>query len=702
MANGNRQLILGVGALAFLTAGCGATSSAEHPASAGDGGNSSFVVVANGPVSVPARTMLRPGDVAGTTAPTMRERGQTPIVGLPAQAEVARPTSAFTGPQAPISFGKAFDGIGVGLASFVPGVMPPDTTGAVGKDHYVQMVNAAYAVFNKETGALMAGPFDIKSLFKDLPDSNGIDLCKTNNNGDPSIVYDHLVDRWVLTQFAWSNTIANGFFECVAVSKTGNPTGEYWAYSFKYDTLFVDYPKVALWTDAYYVTYALYDVPGATGKFQGARICALDRTAMINGNRPVRSACLDRPKDENLLLTATLDGRTLPPSGSPAFAYGLKDVTSLNLYRLRVNWTGTGTLQLVGDPVKLTVQPFTAVCDDPAGSCVDQPNTAQTLDALAGRPMDRFAYRNFDTHESLVANHTVGASGAAGVRWYEIRNPSGTPTVYQQGTVTPDAKYRWMGSIAMDKFGNMAVGYSLGSSSLPPSIAVSGRLQADPVGTMPQGETSMLDGSGVQEGSVHAWRWGDYSSMTVDPVDECTFYYTNQYLRTTGNFNWSTKIRSFSFPGCVQAADFTISATPVTMSLGQGGSSQSVIATTKVGPASNVTLAATISPSGAGITATLDKTFVAAGDTAVLTVTTSATATAGSYSVTVTGTGPDGAPVHTAAVTLTVSSPPAPTPAKSGGCSSTGSAAGSVLPLLAFILVWRRRRTGAGTGSARP
>ena len=694
MANGNPKFTLGAWALAFLATGCGGTASPQGSAPAESSGARSFVTVANGPVSVLPQTLLRASDLPTTASPKVRGRGQTPVPGAVFQDGDVRSTPAFTGLQAPIPFSTPFDGIGVGLGNFTSRWMPPDTTGAVGRNHYVQMVNVSYAVFDKVTGALLAGPFDIQSLFKNLPDPTNSDLCRTNNDGDPAIVYDHIADRWVLTQFAWTKDIAKGFFECVAVSKTPDPRGEYWAYSFRYETLFVDYPKVALWPDAYYATYAIYDKPGSTGNLVGARICALDRKAMLNGST-ARSVCLpDRPASEGLLLTATLEGNTPPPTGSPAFAYGLGgDGKYLNLYRIRLNWDPSASIQLEGARVELPVETFSSlVCTEALGwpNCVPQPGTSTKLDAMPGRPMDRFAYRNFDTHQSLVANHTVGASGPAGVRWYEIRDPSGTPVVHQQGTVTPDATYRWMGSIAMDKFGNMAVGYSVGSASMAPGIAVSGRLSTDPPGTMPQGETILQAGSGVQTGTdpeVDYTRWGDYSSMTVDPVDECTFYYTNEYLKTTGGNNWSTKIGKFSFPGCGQPPDFSITATPASMSITQGGSAQSAISTKQVGSASTVSIAATISPSGTGITATLDKTFVAAGESATLTVTTSSSASAGSYTVTVTGTGPDGAPVRTTPVTLVV----AAAPSGGGGCSSTGGAEGSILPLLALILLRRRR-----------
>jgi hypothetical protein len=165
--------------------------------------------------------------------------------------------------------------------------------------------------------------------------------------------------------------------------------------------------------------------------------------------------------------------------------------------------------------------------------------------------MYRLAYRNFGTHESLVVNHsvTVGSNKgtSVGIRWYEIRDPNGTPTVFQEGTFAPDSSFRWMGSIAMDNVGDIALGYSLSSSSVFPSIAYTGRVPTDPLGTM-EGENIVKAGGGSQVKSFI--RWGDYSAMVIDPVDDCTFWYTTEYIASTGSFNWSTEITSFKFPRC--------------------------------------------------------------------------------------------------------------------------------------------------------
>jgi hypothetical protein len=202
-------------------------------------------------------------------------------------------------------------------------------------------------------------------------------------------------------------------------------------------------------------------------------------------------------------------------------------------------------------PTNISVAAFTAACNG-GGACIPQPGTSQKLDSLADRLMYRLAYRNFGTHESLVVNHSVAVGGrgqnkSVGVRWYELRNPNGAPAVFQQGTFSPDSTYRWMGSIAMDKVGNMALGYSASSSGLLPSIRYTGRLVTDPLGTM-QTENTIKAGAGSQQRNLN--RWGDYSSMAVDPVDGCTFWYTNEYLKANGTFNWSTQIASFKFPSC--------------------------------------------------------------------------------------------------------------------------------------------------------
>ncbi len=238
----------------------------------------------------------------------------------------------------------------------------------------------------------------------------------------------------------------------------------------------------------------------------------------------------------------------LPTWTSPNFLLNF-GTNSLNLWKFHVDWANTANTTLTG-PTSIPVAAFATACG--GGTCIPQPGTSQKLDSLADRLMYRLAYRNFGDHEALVVNHSVKVSGnkkseVDGVRWYELRSPSTTPTVFQQGTFSPDSNNRWMGSIAMDKVGNMALGYSVSSGSVFPTVTYTGRAASDPPGTM-SAEAVLQNGTGSQTRSLN--RWGDYSAMVIDPVDQCTFWYTTEYLKQNGTFNWSTRIGSFKFLNC--------------------------------------------------------------------------------------------------------------------------------------------------------
>src|SRR5712671_3727307 len=274
--------------------------------------------------------------------------------------------------------------------------------------------------------------------------------------------------------------------------------------------------------------------------------------------------------------------------------------------------------------------------------------------------MYRLAYRNFGSHESLVVNHSVVAGSSGGVRWYEIQNPGGTPVVAQQSTFAPDSSYRWMGSIAMDQSGDMALGYSVSSSSVSPSVRFTGRVPTDPASTM-ETEVSAVAGSGSD--STGLTRWGDYSAMTVDPVDDCTFWYTTEYMKTTGTFNWNTRIANFKFPGCggTSTPDYTVSASPSSLTITQGGNGTSTITVTSLnGFNSATTLSATGLPSGVTAAFSTNPVTPPANGTATstLTLTASATATTGAATVTITGT--SGSTTHTTSIALTVNAAATP------------------------------------------
>lgn len=437
--------------------------------------------------------------------------------------------------------GLNFAGVGNGDYGFAPNAAPPDTNGAVGATQYVQWVNESFAVFDKTTGALVKGPVAGNQLFQGLGPTHP---CFVNNDGDPIAQYDKLAGRWVLTQF--SVTGGPPFYQCVAVSQTSDATGAYNVYAFS-EPNFNDYPKLGVWPDAYYVTFNMF----SGNSFVGARACAFDRSAMLAGGTATQ-ICFQLSSSFGSLLPSDLDGATAPPAGSPNFLLNF-GTNSLNLWKFHVDFVTPANSTLAG-PTNIGVASFSTACG--GGTCVPQPSTSQKLDSLGDRLMYRLAYRNFASavpaHESLVVNHSVFVSKARNkevdaVRWYEIRNPNGTPTVFQQGTFAPDSTTRWMGSIAMDKVGDIAVGYSASSSSVFPSIRYTGRLPGDPLGTL-EAETTLQAGNGSQLPNLN--RWGDYSAISVDPVDDCTFYYTTEYLKASGTFNWSTRIGSFKFPGC--------------------------------------------------------------------------------------------------------------------------------------------------------
>ncbi len=548
-----------------------------------------------------------------------------------------------------------FEGLGNASLGFTVNSAPPDTNGAVGATQYVQWVNSSFAVFNKSTGALVSGPIAGNTLWSGFGGG-----CQTNNDGDPVVLYDKAAQRWVFSQFSVSTT---PFLQCVAVSTTSDATGTFNRYSFQYSG-FDDYPKMGVWPDAYYVTFNMFNAAGTS--FLGADACAYDRTKMLAGQAATQ-VCFQQGSSIGGLLPADLDGNTAPPAGSPNYLMFF-GTNNLNLFKFHVNFTTPASSTFTG-PTVIPVTAFSPLCG--GGTCVTQPGTTNKLDSLADRLMFRLAYRNFGSHESLTVNHSVTVGSSGGVRWYEIQNPAGTPVVAQQSTFAPDTNFRWMGSLAMDQSGDMALGYSVSSATVSPSIRFTGRTPADPVNTM-EAETSIVTGTGSQNGTLT--RWGDYSAMTVDPVDDCTFWYTQEYMKTTGTFNWNTRIANFKFPGCGGAVtpDYTLSASPTSLTIVQGTSGSSTIT---VNPTGGFTGSVTLSASGlpAGVTATFG-TNPTTGSS-VMTLTASGTATTGTSSVLVTGT--SGALTHTTSVSLTVNAAATPNFSLSASPSSLSVTQGS-------------------------
>jgi len=425
-------------------------------------------------------------------------------------------------------------------------VAPPDTTGDVGPNHYVQWVNLRYSVYTLTRDA--SNNITAFNLVSGFP-KNGNTLwqgfggrCQSDNDGDPIVQYDQLADRWILTQFAVS---ATPYTQCVAVSTSPDPTGTYFRYAFSYSRNFNDYPKMGVWPDAYYITYNMFR-NGAS--FVGNQVCALERAQMLVGG-VARQACASTSTSHHSLEPADLEGTTLPPAGSPNFLMSLTS-TSVNFWRFAVNWSaGTGTL--TGPTAVSGVAAYSRACG--GGVCIPQPGTTNQLDSLADRLMYRLSYRNLGTREALVINHSVTSGTGVGIRWYELTNATGqtlasaAPVLRQQGTFAPTNDFRWMGSAAMDKTGGIAVGYNISSSSVVPSIRYAYRGPADPLGTLGN-ETTILVGSGIQTATLT--RWGDYSTISVDPVDDCTMVFTSQFQPANGNFNWNTYIHSFKLSTC--------------------------------------------------------------------------------------------------------------------------------------------------------
>jgi hypothetical protein len=540
-----------------------------------------------------------------------------------------------------------FDGVGNGFTgpqgTFTVNAAPPDTNGAVGPQDFVQTVNTDFAVFNKDpsrgtVGSVRFGPVQINTLWSGFGGN-----CQADNDGDPIVMYDSIANRWLITQFAVTNPNPN-FLQCIAVSTGSDPTGSYNRYSFAY-TNFPDYPKFGLWPDAYYGTFNMFNAAGTS--FLGVQVCAFDRASMVNGANATQQ-CFMTSSSFSSLLPSTLDGTTLPPTGSPNYLLALTTTTSLGLWKFHVDFVTPANSTFTG-PTSIAVASYSQACG--GGTCIPQSGTTTQLDSLGDRLMYRLEYRNFGTYESLVVDHSVTAGSSVGMRWYEIRSPGGTPNVFQSGTYAPDASFRWMGSISQDQSADMGMGFSISSSSLHPGISYTGRLAGDALGTMGQGETSLIVGAGSQTGNLT--RWGDYSSIGVDPSDGCTFWYTNEYIPANGSFNWKTRIGSFKFPSCggTVTNDFSISANPTSLSIAQGSNGTSTISTAVTsGSAGTVSLTASVSPTGP--TAALNPTSVTAGNSSTLTVTVGSSVAAGTYTVTVTGT--EGSAVHSTSVTVNV------------------------------------------------
>lgn len=573
------------------------------------------------------------------------------------------------------------------LAQFGFTLLPPDTNGDVGPQHYVQFVNTLFQVFSKTSGTpLLAAPAKLSALFSTLGGA-----CAASDDGDPIVLYDPLANRWLLSQFS---TTGPPFHQCIAVSQTPDPTGAYFVYDFVMpNSKFNDYPKFGVWPDAYYMTDNQFT--SLTGPPSGAGVFAFDRAKMLAGDPSASFLYFDLAAVDTSIagmLPADLDGAP-PPAGTPDYftyftAVAFGDASdALRVFAFHADFStpaNASFTELAESPIATAAFDPTFNCGSSGLDCIPQPTPAGStakLDALSDRLMFRLQYRNFGTYESLVVNHTVNVNGTshAGVRYYELRRPlpGGSFAINEQASFAPDADHRWMGSAAMDHQGNLAVGYSVSSASTFPAIRYAGRLATDPSGGLFQGETTLQAGGGAQTSTSS--RWGDYTMLSVDPMDDCTFWYTNEYYSTSSSSGWRTRIGSFKFAACTPLPTWTPTNTVLATATGTPTATRSATATaspTRTGtPTVTRTFTKTATPTPTAsrtktptVTMTPTKTVT---PTLTITATTTATLTA-TPTLTATAT-PTATDIPTATVTPSPSSTPTSTPTKTATVTPTPS-----------------------------
>ncbi|WP_223788581.1 proprotein convertase P-domain-containing protein [Marinicella meishanensis] len=529
----------------------------------------------------------------------------------------------------------------------ISGVSPPDPAGDVGPNHYVAMTNLSFAVLDK-SGNTLFGPAANNTLWSGF----GGD-CESDNAGDPIVLYDQISDRWLLSQF--TSSAGPQFYNCIAISQTSDPTGAYYRWAILNNNgsadLFPDYPKYGVWSDGFYISTR--DFNG--GSYAGVGVYALNRDDLIAGvpNPRIVYFFIDRSVDPwqvgDGLLPADIDGDTLPPPGSPQYFVGSMDnggpysaaADALSFwefvadYDTPANSTFTRTALI---PIAEYDTQF-SLCS--GRNCIPQAGTSNGVDiqSYRQRPLHRLAYRNFGTHESLVTNQSVEASaGIGGIRWWEIRDPDTGPTLFQEGTYGPgttDNIHRWMGSIAMDRDGNMGLAYSASGTAINPAIRFTGRLQGDALGAMDRTEGSIIEGTGSQ---TSGQRWGDYTSTNIDPVDDCTFWHVNEYYDTNGG-DWQIRVGSFKFDVCGDPG-FFLAATDPSVAICQGDDATYDLTVGSVGGYDGVvTLSQTGEPAGSTVGYSVNPVPSLPGASTVTVSNTGAVA-AGNYMIDVLGTSP--------------------------------------------------------------
>jgi len=413
--------------------------------------------------------------------------------------------------------------------SNVDAAIPPDTYGDVGPNHYFHMVNLSYTIFNK-SGNILLGPVNSGSIWNGLPYSQ--------NTGDGIVLYDDQSDRWLICALCMPSFPSPPYFIMIAVSQTSDPSGQWYRWEYQFNEI-PDYPKISIWNNSYFMSLNRFK---SQNSFDGIAAVAFDRSAMLAGNPSSSMALFKFVQNTTIfsILPSDCDG-SFPSLGTPGYFVHLGS-DFLGIYEFQINWTNPENATF-GNLKKLDIGSYNTNVPG-----IPQKGSAEKLDPISDRLMCRLQFRRFSDHQSMVVNHTVGVGDRAGIRWYELRRTTGDWSLYQQSTFAPDSNYRWMGSMAMDSAGNIALGYSVSGDDLFPSIRYTGRMKNDPPGQMTIDEQSIVEGNGAQaHPATYYSRWGDYSSMTVDPSEPSVFWYTQQYYPETADIDWHTRIASFSF-----------------------------------------------------------------------------------------------------------------------------------------------------------
>lgn len=452
---------------------------------------------------------------------------------IPGAVDTAVQSSLYAPVPLPLTITLNFDAQGA------DGFAPPDTNASVGDTQVVETVNVKYTVYDKTTGALTLGPLNGNAFFSGFGGQ-----CESQNAGDPIILYDKMAGRWFFSQF----TTTNPYLTCIAVSTTSDVTGTYNRYSFSNGKEFPDYPKFGVWPNAYFEGYRDFT---NLSTFKGGVACAFDRAAMLAGSAATMQ-CSAAQGSYDVMLPSDLDGATLPPDGSTNMYVSLgASANQIDTFNFHVDFVtpANTTFALLKH---LNVVAYSTICQVPfTRNCIPQPTGGEKLDGLSGFLMYRNAYRNLGAVGQNLVAHTIATSSPStaksAVRWYEIRTDANGPFTYQQGTYQNNNNSFWLPSMAADKNGNIVVGFNASSSTLDPSMFFNGRTASTPKGNLELPRKPII-GTGVQKNTVN--RWGDYMSVSIDPTDDCTFWMAGEYIKTTGSFNWNTRLVKFKFNDC--------------------------------------------------------------------------------------------------------------------------------------------------------